>query len=361
MMEGSMLGRYLSRSEGCWVPGGKSICLIVNGEHFEAIRLSSLPTTSCLQSFSDWAAIIWTTSCLLYLFREATVMWLSSKFHFLHTFVEMAPSMVDWRSPFSHSFLRALSFALDYHWSTTAGPEAKQTGGSVVFGGWRYVTYMFFPPIMVDGPVMTFEDFSHQMGNMKAKTSPGQVLKYGARVMLAGLFLEILLHVLYVDVISASGVWRELVYSEFPKTSVSRTGEITMGPFGILTLMFWGICLFYLKRLVLWRYFRFWSMLAGVTPAEDMQKCVFNHHSIQAFGLVFSLIKHWSWRGEVIRLLLSSLLMLMMLSANLAMFVGDFQSSSEFLKIILGYRSFLAPLSVMMVSAVYVSAYLNKD
>lgn len=63
--------------------------------------------------------------------------------------------MVYWPSSFGYSFLRGLSYGID---CINSG-----TKGSCSYNMINYIAYMFFPPLLLDGPIISFDDFSAQL------------------------------------------------------------------------------------------------------------------------------------------------------------------------------------------------------
>jgi D-alanyl-lipoteichoic acid acyltransferase DltB (MBOAT superfamily) len=81
--------------------------------------------------------------------------------------------------------------------------------------------------------------------------------------------MEFMLHYIYVVAISkAQPAWE--VYT----------------PFQLSMLGYFNLHIIWLKLLLPWRFFRFWSLLDGIDPPENMVRCMSNNYSAMAF-----------WRG----------------------------------------------------------------
>lgn len=69
----------------------------------------------------------------------------------------LGPPMVYWLSPFGYSFLRGLSFGIDYMRSDNSNSRGCTAT--------KYIAYMFFPPLLLNGPIIAFDDFSNQFAH----------------------------------------------------------------------------------------------------------------------------------------------------------------------------------------------------
>lgn len=131
-----------------------------------------------------------------------------------------------------------------------------------------YVAYVFYVPLFIAGPVVTFNDFCSQVKERSRRISLLRTLVYGVRLAACVLLLEVLLHAFHVSAIRDARAWRGFSALEF----------------GVLG--FWSLKIIWLKLLVIWRVFRLAALADGIEPPENMQRCMSNNYS----GLGF-------WRG----------------------------------------------------------------
>jgi D-alanyl-lipoteichoic acid acyltransferase DltB (MBOAT superfamily) len=88
---------------------------------------------------------------------------------------------------------------------------------------------------------------------------------YGVRWLFSFLLIELMTHLFYYNAFVISGLWREL-----------SPVEIFIVGYGVLNFM-------WLKFLLLWRYFRFWSLVNGIETVENMPNCINNCYSLELF------------------------------------------------------------------------------
>jgi len=116
---------------------------------------------------------------------------------------------------------------------------------------------------------LTFNDFVSQQRYTPRSITRSRTLLYGLRFLISLLFMEIMIHYIYVIAISKSQpAWE--VYT----------------PFQLSMLGYFSVHHIWLKLLLPWRFFRLWSLLDGIDPPENMVRCTSNVYSTLAF-----------WRG----------------------------------------------------------------
>ena len=133
----------------------------------------------------------------------------------------------------------------------------------------NYVAYTLYTPLYLAGPIITFNDFLSQVKYPLKSLSLTRIGRYGVRWLLCLLCMEFTLHFLYVNAISKSNpTWT--VYT----------------PFQLSMIGYFSLTIIWLKLLLLWRFFRLWSLADGVDPPENFVRCMSNNYSALAF-----------WRG----------------------------------------------------------------
>ncbi|KAL2833908.1 MBOAT, membrane-bound O-acyltransferase family-domain-containing protein [Aspergillus cavernicola] len=194
--------------------------------------------------------------------------------------------MPQWEILFKATILRMISFNMDYYWSlnySAARPIEKKELGTAVsardriqipachlaYSCHNYFAYVLYSPLYLSGPILTFNDYIAQCHHIVPSISRARVALYGIRLVLALLGMEIFLHYIYTNaIIKASPNW-----------SIYTPEQTAM-------LAFLSLKFTWLKLLIIWRFFRFWALLDGIEPPENMIRCMFNNYSILGF-----------WRG----------------------------------------------------------------
>ena len=181
-----------------------------------------------------------------------------------------------WYISYNFTMLRLVSFAMDYVWARSSRHQPVSAGSagreSKVLSSkdratWPHalssytfvtqITYLFYPPLFIAGPLMTFNDFYAQM--CKPLHIPLRVIAgYALRCIVSVLSIEFMLHYMYVNAIKSEGNWD--VYS----------------PMELAILSFWALEIMWFKLAVPWRLFRLWALLDGVDVPENMIRAICN-------------------------------------------------------------------------------------
>ena len=202
--------------------------------------------------------------------------------------------MFGWHSLFNLVVLRMISFNMDRHWavqsSTTESLAASfvahrtrcldclSRDGVVACTAWRekqsqplaaynplsYSCYLFYVPLHFAGPTISFNAFMSYL-HSPSRLPLSFLLQYLGRLVFAYVLLDVLLHYLYMFALT-----QPQAFSSLPLVSLSG-------------LVYWTLVSIWLKFLVIWRFFRFFSLVDGVECHENMVRCVSNHHSVQEF------------------------------------------------------------------------------
>lgn len=133
----------------------------------------------------------------------------------------------------------------------------------------NYLAYAFYSPLYLAGPIITFNDFIHQLRYVSPSITLHRTILYAIRFFLCFLSMEFLLHFIYAVAISkAQPAWE--VYT----------------PFQLSMLGYFNLTIIWLKLLLPWRFFRLWSLVDGIDPPENVIRCMSDNYSLMAF-----------WRG----------------------------------------------------------------
>ncbi|KAI0465164.1 hypothetical protein LJB42_000386 [Komagataella kurtzmanii] len=129
----------------------------------------------------------------------------------------------------------------------------------------NYISYITYTPLYIAGPVITFNDYLYQSFNPLPTINFKKTAIYGLRLLFCILVMEFLLHFMYVVAVSKTKAWQ---------------GNT---PFQISMIGLFNLNIVWLKLLIPWRMFRFWSLVDGIDPPENMIRCMDNNYSAMAF------------------------------------------------------------------------------
>lgn len=127
-----------------------------------------------------------------------------------------------------------------------------------------YFMYIFYPPLYFSGPILTFNDFQHQV----RQTNNSRILPlvYGLRLFFSIFTLEIILHLFHVCAIKSASAWHS-----------------TFTPLAFAGIAFFNLKIIWLKLLIIWRFARFFALCDGIDPPENMIRCMSNNYSTLKF------------------------------------------------------------------------------
>lgn len=145
----------------------------------------------------------------------------------------------------------------------------------------NYISYLTYAPLFIGGPIITFNDYIYQSNYFQPESTKNvkRILIYGARLLFCILVMEFLLHFMYVVAVSKTKAW---------------DGDT---PFQLSMLGMFNLNIIWLKLLIPWRLFRFWSLLDGIDPPENMIRCMDNNYLALAFWRAW----HRSYNRWVVR------------------------------------------------------------
>lgn len=147
------------------------------------------------------------------------------------------------------------------------------------YGVVNYIAYITYTPLLIAGPIVTFNDYVYQSRYTLPSINVGQIFSYAIRLVISILSMEMVLHFAYVVAISKRKAW---------------TGDT---PFQISMIGLFNLNIIWLKLLIPWRLFRLWGLLDGIDAPENMIRCVDNNYSALAFWRAW----HRSYNKWVVR------------------------------------------------------------
>ncbi|KAK9928886.1 hypothetical protein M0R45_026003 [Rubus argutus] len=192
-----------------------------------------------------------------------------------------------WHICFNFVVLRMISFGYDYHWAhgdsrfdhekhiqrcniCSAGKtcyQFLQERGvqSDKFAFITYLSYLAYAPLYLAGPILSFNAFASQLDIPQNNFSVRDITWYGLRWVSSLLLMELMTHLFYYNAFAISGMWKQL----YPV-------DVFIIGYGVLIFM-------WLKFFLIWRYFRFWSLICGIEVPENMPKCINNCYNLESF------------------------------------------------------------------------------
>lgn len=128
-----------------------------------------------------------------------------------------------------------------------------------------YLAYILYAPLYIAGPIVSFNAFASQLNVPQKNYSVRDMAFYGLRWVFCLVLMETMTHFFYYNAFANSGLWRQL------------------SPLEIFIIGYGVINFIWLKFLLIWRYFRFWSLVAGIETIENMPNCINNCYSLETF------------------------------------------------------------------------------
>lgn len=129
----------------------------------------------------------------------------------------------------------------------------------------NYFAYLLYTPLFIAGPIITFNDYMYQTQHKLASINLKSNILYGIRLLLCVLTMEFVLHYMYVVAVSKAKAW---------------AGD---SPFQISMIGLFNLNIIWMKLLIPWRLFRFWSLCDSIDPPENMIRCMDNNYSTMQF------------------------------------------------------------------------------
>ncbi|ORX99060.1 MBOAT-domain-containing protein [Basidiobolus meristosporus CBS 931.73] len=195
-------------------------------------------------------------------------------------FLDQYSGVFRWYILFNITTLRMISFNMDYYWSFTNRKRVSESAEHSYtderdrietshlpndYNYLYYLTYIFYTPLYLAGPIITFNNFLSQLRVPCKTITLKSTLMYGLRVLGAVILMEVMLHCFYVVAISRAKAW-----AGYTPLEMSMVGYLNLK-------------LIWLKLLIIWRFFRFWAMADGIEVTENMLRCMSNNYSALGF------------------------------------------------------------------------------
>ncbi|KDP23321.1 hypothetical protein JCGZ_23154 [Jatropha curcas] len=192
-----------------------------------------------------------------------------------------------WQICFNFVVLRMISFGCDYHWARQYShfdqkrhvqhcricksgrtcyqflQETSAPNDNFSFN--IYLSYLVYAPLYIAGPIISFNAYVSQLDMPQKNYAAHDVFWYGLRWILSFFLIELLTHLFHYNAFAISGLWKFL-----------SPVDIFIIGYGVLNFM-------WLKFYLIWRYFRFWSLICGIETPENMPRCINNCYNLENF------------------------------------------------------------------------------
>ncbi|PVU96417.1 hypothetical protein BB561_001198 [Smittium simulii] len=238
------------------------------------------------------ALIMWALNIFFLFLNETNRGYSFAKIHPLLTWMDNYRGLNRrWDTTFNITMLRIMSFDLDYHWQILqTGLLGDQAVNNLAvennltdkkrieyprnhdeYNFINYFVYLFYLPLYLTGPIITFNDFIYQT---IIKSQPGfshtfqktkTTLIYGIRLLISFFIMEVLLHAIHSNAILKTKAFDNL------------------SPLQISLVGYFQLTFIWLKLMLIWRFARFFALLDNYSVVENMKRCMSNNYSVQDF------------------------------------------------------------------------------
>ena len=187
----------------------------------------------------------------------------------------------------NHSLLRFLQCAEDgklIQRPPASGRERRRTplpNPEQDCGLLNYLAYIFYPPLYLAGPILTFRDYAWQRRAQRlASRAPPEaptsaaVWRYAARLGADLACIELLTHVL-----SFNSLAKHRIGSRYAAYGL-RHDALT-----VMLTGWWVLTFMWLKFATIWRLFRLAALLDGVEAPENMPRCFANNYDVEVTSM----------------------------------------------------------------------------
>jgi protein-cysteine N-palmitoyltransferase HHAT len=241
-----------------------AVLVILHGSNVLKIFLIIVPGYLIGTITSKKTKFLWLSPLLTWIHIIASLFiieWYQWKFASLSPFLsfldEFTGTYRRWNIIFKISCLRMISFNLDQYWfhkNDQQLEKSKEEFESIEekdFAFSEYFRYVFYFPLYFAGPIISFTKFKKQEKQGITSTS-NAIIAYGLRFAGSFLLLETILHIFHPVAIKEAKAYQGF------------------SPLDFGVLAFLNLKIIWLKLLVIWRFFRLWSLINGIDPPENM-------------------------------------------------------------------------------------------
>ena len=191
--------------------------------------------------------------------------------------------MTNWAHHFNMVMLKQISFGIDVGRAEKDAPKDEESAAEEDYKSRQershrmkdysllnYLTYVFYAPLYLAGPIVSFNAWQSYMAKPASSGFNFHVIFfYALRWLGIFLLMEVFTHYVYSNGIAAQS----------DVTLRSKISDI-----GLAFAFAWSVLFFmWMKFLLIWRFFRLWSLCNQIDCPENMNRCVFYNYSIVQF------------------------------------------------------------------------------
>lgn len=189
--------------------------------------------------------------------------------------------LMGWAHHFNMVMLKMISFGVDYARASTANhkyddkPESlyyktrQETDRSVEeYSLLNYLGFILYAPLYIAGPIMSFNAWQSQMMVKQTAYSNRGIGMYALRWVGIFLLMEVQMHYHYSNAIAAQ-----------KSEALHSISDLYLAFSVSVAVLFF----MWMKFLLIWRFFRLWSLCNGIECPENMNRCVLNNYSMAQF------------------------------------------------------------------------------
>ncbi|KAK8621191.1 hypothetical protein V6N13_067632 [Hibiscus sabdariffa] len=247
----------------------------------------SIPSTLMFAQAKYFVFLLWIFNLVFLFCNRIYEGYPFSKFGEKWKYLDNFRGTFRWHICFNFVVLRMISFGYDYHWAhrdsrfdkekhiqrchvCKSGKKCHQIPQETNvhindYAFTTYLSYLVYAPLYIAGPIMSFSSFISQLDVPQNHYSIVEVTWYGLRWVFGLCLMELMTHLFYFNAFAVSASWKVL-----------SPMDIFIIGYGVINFM-------WLKFFLIWRFFRFWSLIAGIEAPENMPKCVNNCHNLESF------------------------------------------------------------------------------
>jgi len=188
--------------------------------------------------------------------------------------------MISW----SCDFARSLGESLSTNCSTSMEERARadthrnsKEYRSLVL----YLSYLFYPPLYLTGPIITFNAFASYMMEPQQTYKSKDLCVYALRWLANTAILILFGHFLYTFAIMENG--SKVPFAGDTATYFDSLFSFRQDGEGMVWFSYWALKGLWLKFLVVWRFARLCALVDGVCPPENMNRCMSNNYTVKGF------------------------------------------------------------------------------
>lgn len=145
-----------------------------------------------------------------------------------------------------------------------------------------YFAYLFYPPLYITGPTITFNAFASYMASPQNDCVGLSLVVYWARWVADAFCIVAFGHYLYTSTLNINGPVA-VENGEFASTQFEYIFHHGQRGEALVWFSHWSLKYLWFKFLVMWRFARAWALSDGVSPPENMNRCMSNNYTVRGF------------------------------------------------------------------------------